>query len=65
MIFLYVITSVTMEKVEIRRVGNSLGIILPKNVLDLMGLSDGDEIQIGVANNSVQVLLKKDKSTDN
>ena len=48
-----------MEKIKIRRIGNSLGIILPKDVLDLLGLSEGDEVDIDVEGGQIQVFLKK------
>lgn len=50
-----------MGKVKIRRVGNSLGIILPKDLLDLIGLSDGDEIQLDLEQKSIDIKLKKVK----
>lgn len=48
-------------KVKIRRVGNSMGIILPKDMLDLLGLSGGDEIEVNVRGGSIEIVLKKEK----
>ncbi len=33
-------------KVRIRRVGNSLGVLLPKALLDTWGLGEGDELEL-------------------
>lgn len=33
-------------KITIRRVGNSLGVILPKSMLDAWGLSEGDALEL-------------------
>lgn len=33
-------------KVRIRRVGNSLGVLLPKTVLDAWGVGEGDELDL-------------------
>lgn len=34
-------------KLELRRIGNSLGIIVPKDALQKWGLSEGDYLQLG------------------
>ncbi|MDE2051581.1 MAG: AbrB/MazE/SpoVT family DNA-binding domain-containing protein [Gammaproteobacteria bacterium] len=33
-------------KVRVRRVGNSLGVLLPKSLLDSWGVGEGDELEI-------------------
>ena len=33
-----------MKPLKIRKVGNSLGLILPKEMLDELGLGEGDEV---------------------
>src|SRR5882757_7236474 len=33
-------------KVTVRRVGNSLGVILPKNTLDEWGVGEGDDLEL-------------------
>ncbi len=48
-----------MVKVKIRRIGNSLGVILPKDVLDLLELNEGDEIKIDVGGGTIRMVLKK------
>ncbi|MDE2448242.1 MAG: AbrB/MazE/SpoVT family DNA-binding domain-containing protein [Gammaproteobacteria bacterium] len=36
-----------MMKVRLRRIGNSLGVLLPKATLDAWGLGEGDELELG------------------
>ena len=33
-----------MHKLKIRKIGNSLGLIFPKAILDKMGLKEGDHV---------------------
>ena len=33
-----------MKKLKVRRIGNSLGVILPKEVLEQLGAKEGDEL---------------------
>ena len=35
-----------MQHLKIRKVGNSLGVILPKEVLAILGVEEGDEVQV-------------------
>jgi putative addiction module antidote len=46
-------------KVKIRKIGNSLGILLPKDTLTLFGLKDGDEIELNPKNKQIELVLKK------
>lgn len=46
-------------KTKVRKLGNSLGIILPKDVLDLFGLKENDEIEINTRNKQIELILKK------
>lgn len=46
-------------KTKVRQLGNSLGIILPKDVLDLLGLKENDEIEITTKNKQIELVLKK------
>lgn len=46
-------------KVRIRQIGNSLGILLPKDLLTVMGLKDGDEIELETKNKQIELTLKK------
>ena len=46
-------------KVKIRRIGNSLGIILPKDILDLLGLKENDEIEMNAKTKEIELRLRK------
>lgn len=54
-----VITLVITMKTTIRKIGNSLGILLPKDVLDLMGLKEGDVIDVTSKNKKMNITLEK------
>ncbi|MFH1224230.1 MAG: AbrB/MazE/SpoVT family DNA-binding domain-containing protein [Candidatus Diapherotrites archaeon] len=46
-------------KVKIRKIGNSLGILLPKDTLTLLGLKDGDELELEPKNKQIELVLRK------
>jgi len=46
-------------KTKIRRIGNSLGIILPKDTLTLLRLKEGDLIELNTKNKQLELLLTK------
>ena len=46
-------------KVKIRKIGNSLGILLPKDTLTLLGLEAGDEIELETKTKQIELILKK------
>ena len=46
-------------KAKIRKIGNSLGILLPKDTLTLLGLKDGDEIELETKSKEINLTLKK------
>jgi len=58
-LFLKVITLVITMKIKIRQIGNSLGVILPKETLGLMGLQKGDSLDLDLQNKEIQIILKK------
>ena len=35
-----------MQHLKVRKVGNSLGVLLPKDVAAAMGVQEGDEVQV-------------------
>ena len=37
-----------MTRARIRRIGNSLGVVIPKEEADRQGLTDGDEVELEV-----------------
>ena len=49
-------------RAKIRPFGNSLGIILPKDILDALGLKDGDEIDIEMKQKQIELILKSRRS---
>jgi len=42
--------------VKLRKVGNSIGLILPKNVIDNLHLKEGDVLEIFDDNESIKLL---------
>jgi len=54
----YVITMVVIKK-KIIRIGNSLGIRLPKEALTICDLKEGDEVELQVESKNINILLKK------
>ena len=44
---------------KVRKIGNSLGIILPKDTLDVLDLKENDEIEIKSKNKQIELVLKK------
>jgi len=44
-----------MEKVKIRKIGNSLGVILPKDMLNRLRLEEGDEVSLVEGKDAVTV----------
>jgi len=44
--------------VKIRRIGNSLGILLPKDTLTLLGLKENDEVEITPKTKQINLILK-------
>jgi putative addiction module antidote len=46
-------------RAKIRRIGNSLGILLPKDTLNLLGLKENDEIELKPKKQQIELILKK------
>ncbi|MEW5937892.1 MAG: hypothetical protein AB1665_08790 [Candidatus Thermoplasmatota archaeon] len=45
--------------VKVRRVGNSLGIIIPKDISDALGFGDGDTIHVAIPSADLSTRNKK------
>lgn len=45
-------------KIKIRKIGNSYGILLPKDILSLLNLGEGDEIELNTKNKEINLVLK-------
>lgn len=48
-------------KAKIKQVGNSLGIILPKGMLNLLSLTAGDEIELSAKEKQIKLILTRAK----
>ncbi|MCL5419696.1 MAG: hypothetical protein M1354_02340 [Candidatus Marsarchaeota archaeon] len=46
-------------KVKIRRIGNGVGFLIPKNILTLMHLKEGDEIELEPKTKTIELTFKK------
>lgn len=46
---------------KVRRIGNSMGVILPMDVLNLMGLKEGDAISVTSKTKEVVLTIRKKK----
>jgi len=46
-------------KVKIRKIGNSFGILLPKDILALLKLKENDEIDLETKGNQIELILRK------
>ena len=52
----------SMEK-KIRRIGNSLGIVLPAEILKEIQLSEGDIVEVGLRKDKGEIILRNIKIT--
>lgn len=48
-------------KTNIRKIGNSSGMILPSAILKKLNLSDGDEVDVSESGNKIMITPKKIK----
>ncbi len=46
-------------RVKLRKIGNSLGILIPKDTLTLLHLKEGDDIGFETKVNQIEIILKK------
>lgn len=53
-----------MSKLKLRDIGNSVGVILPKDVLAELGVKAGDEIEYVIKGKGVLELSVSDKEVD-
>lgn len=52
-------------KRKLRRIGNSVGVLLPKDVLDRMELQEGDDVEVLYNPLKKQITIKSEKNTPN
>lgn len=57
--FINVITLVITMEAKIRKLGNSLGIILPKQILDVLDLKEGDKIDLNTKEGEITLKLTR------
>ena len=50
--------------VTIRKIGNSEGVIIPKEVLDRLGLKAGDELSLQEVDNGMQLVVQQADLTE-
>jgi putative addiction module antidote len=50
--------------VTIRKIGNSEGVIIPKEVLDRLGLKAGDELSLQEVDNGLQLVVQQADLTE-
>jgi len=51
-------------KVTIRKIGNSEGVIIPKEVLEKLGLRSGDTLELREVDNGLELLHQKADLTE-
>ncbi|MCU4863131.1 AbrB/MazE/SpoVT family DNA-binding domain-containing protein [Bacillus cereus] len=52
-------------KRKLRRIGNSVGVLIPKEMLDRMNLEEGDDVEISYNPMRKQITIKDEKNTPN
>ena len=52
-----------MKHLKVRKIGNSLGVVLPKDVLEQLGMNEGDNIVLTKAENGFKISHEDDKFT--
>lgn len=50
-----------MTQLKVRKIGNSLGVVLPKDVLDLLGASEGDTISFARTAHGIMVSISDEE----
>ena len=51
-----------MTRLKIRKIGNSLGVVLPKDVLDMLGASEGDAVSFARTAHGIMVSISDEES---
>ncbi len=50
-----------MKHLKVRKIGNSLGVVLPKDVLEQLGMSEGDNLVLTKAEDGFKISHEEDK----
>ncbi len=53
-----------MQHLKVRKIGNSLGVVLPKETLALLGVSEGDELIVSEAPNGEMRITRGEVDLD-
>ncbi|MGR3716794.1 MAG: AbrB/MazE/SpoVT family DNA-binding domain-containing protein [Thermohalobaculum sp.] len=53
-----------MQHLKVRKIGNSLGIVLPKETLALLGVGEGDELIVSEAPNGEMRITRGEVDLD-
>ena len=53
-----------MQHLKVRKIGNSLGVVLPKETLALFGVSEGDELIVSEAPNGEMRITRSNVDLD-
>ena len=51
-----------MTRLKIRKIGNSLCVVLPKDVLDMLGASEGDAVSFARTAHGIMVSISDEES---
>jgi putative addiction module antidote len=51
-----------MARLKIRKIGNSLGVVLPKEVLDMLGAQEGDMVSFARTAHGILVSVNDEES---
>jgi putative addiction module antidote len=51
-----------MTRLKIRKIGNSLGVVLPKEVLEMLGASEGDTVSFARTAQGIMVSISDEQA---
>jgi putative addiction module antidote len=51
-----------MSRLKIRKIGNSLGVVLPKEVLEMLGASEGDTVSFARTAHGIMVSVSDEQA---
>jgi putative addiction module antidote len=60
----HLMTGAIAMKVKVQKIGNSLGVILPKEVLARMHISHGDELLLAESPNGISISAYSERTVD-
>ncbi len=51
-----------MTRLKIRKIGNSLGVVLPRDVLDMIGASEGDTVSFARTAHGIMISVSDEEA---